>query len=368
MTQSENRESIYGAKNSGERARTERSAGGRASYGWTSIGVRPFRRAAERGPDHPLVRAFRQAGMDLLDASLPERIDHASVAKLLARAPETAGKEFLGLSLAEQLEPSDIGILHYIARSSPTLRVAVEKCAPYITMLHDGLKVELRPCGRSLTWVCFVLPAELLVPPAMVEVVLAFTLKLFRGLSGVQLSPVAVRFRNPPPGDTDYYRRFFQAPCQFDSDFFGLLMHDQSLRLPIPSADPQLCQLLEERARQMTVLSPTGTGTGTANRVRRIVVGLLAEGCPDIDHVASRLHMSPRTLRRRLEQEGVKYQEVVNQLRVNLAKRYLDDRRGVEEVASLLGYSSSHAFRRAFKRQTGLLPAAYRGQARRPHG
>ncbi len=328
------------------------------SGGGTTLGIRPLRNFAVRNPEHRLVKAFEVVGFDLLQDTLPERVDHGLIAEFLARAPDALGEPCIGLQLAEQVEPTDLDILHYIARSSPSLLVAAEKLAAHIAILHDGLELKLKLDEDGAAGIYFEMPRDLLVPLAMAEVALGFTLRLARYLTGIEISPARVLFRNHAPPDKAPYRRFFGAPCLFDQQSYCIAFYPSVLELPIPSADPALCELLEEHARQMT--AQLRSGEGFCDQVRQIVIKQLSGGNPDISYVARSLHMSPRTLRRRLEQEGATYQELLNELRVTLAKRYLDDRVGVEEVAFLLGYSSSHAFRRAFKRHTGLAPLTYR--------
>ncbi|MCB1843820.1 MAG: helix-turn-helix transcriptional regulator, partial [Halioglobus sp.] len=84
------------------------------------------------------------------------------------------------------------------------------------------------------------------------------------------------------------------------------------------------------------------------------------------DALASALHLSRRTLQRRLRQQGTSYQSLLRDTRLALAHRYLcDEQRSVLEVAYLLGFSDPSTFSRAFKRWTGLAPAEYR-RARLP--
>jgi AraC-like DNA-binding protein len=88
---------------------------------------------------------------------------------------------------------------------------------------------------------------------------------------------------------------------------------------------------------------------------------------PPFEEAAAMMHMSPRTLRRRLSEEGTTYQEIVHELRRQLAETYL---RGnvltVTEIAEMLGYTDVSNFRRAFVAWTGSSPAAYRRQLRSP--
>ena len=77
--------------------------------------------------------------------------------------------------------------------------------------------------------------------------------------------------------------------------------------------------------------------------------------------IAPRLHMSPRTLHRRLEEEGTSFRQVLTEVRRELAARHLSERRlAIGEIAFLLGFSEPSAFHRAFKRWTGHGPLSYR--------
>ena len=88
---------------------------------------------------------------------------------------------------------------------------------------------------------------------------------------------------------------------------------------------------------------------------------------PTLSQVASRLFVSTRTLRRRLEDAQTSYQEIVGETRRDLAVRYLTQTSlSTEAIAEILGYSDTANFRQAFKRWTGESPQQYRRRARSP--
>jgi AraC-like DNA-binding protein len=80
-----------------------------------------------------------------------------------------------------------------------------------------------------------------------------------------------------------------------------------------------------------------------------------------IDHVASSMHMSARTLQRRLEDEGTRFGEVLEEVRARLARTWLrDPSLGLSEIAARLGFADLATFSRAFKRWTGMPPGQWR--------
>jgi AraC-like DNA-binding protein len=92
-----------------------------------------------------------------------------------------------------------------------------------------------------------------------------------------------------------------------------------------------------------------------------MIIEGLADGTATADAIAGRLHMSRRTLLRKLEREGTTFKELVDNTRRQFALRYLEaGELGASEIAALLGFAQPSAFHRAFKRWTGTTPLGYR--------
>ncbi len=87
----------------------------------------------------------------------------------------------------------------------------------------------------------------------------------------------------------------------------------------------------------------------------------LSEGCPSAEKVAALVGTSSRTLKRRLEREGLSYSDLVDRVRYNLARRMLQDSDvKMIEISYALGYSDPSHFARGFRRMTGVSPSDYR--------
>ena len=131
------------------------------------------------------------------------------------------------------------------------------------------------------------------------------------------------------------------------------------LDTPCAKADPGLLAILDRHAAELLARIPSPNSL--ADRVRSILIRELRGGDPSASLVAARLKMSVRTLHRGLLTEGMRFGEIFDQLRHELAIRHLRDRRiALAEVAFLLGFSELSSFYRAFKRWTKTTPADYR--------
>jgi AraC-like DNA-binding protein len=108
------------------------------------------------------------------------------------------------------------------------------------------------------------------------------------------------------------------------------------------------------------LLSELKLNTGIAGKVREIFLGCLGQPTR-FEQIAGRLKMSPRSLRRKLEQEGTSFRELIDELRAHAAIRYVRDTDlTIEDIASALGFSDAAAFRHAFRRWTKSAPHEYR--------
>jgi AraC-like DNA-binding protein len=139
----------------------------------------------------------------------------------------------------------------------------------------------------------------------------------------------------------------------------ALVMPAASLDLPMIKSDPALKTMLERVAGDMLQRLPSADTL--TSHIRRLLAAELRGGDPRIEYLAKKLHTTPRTLRRRLEEIGTTHREILEELRKELALKYLGERAiGPTEVAFLLGYSNASAFHKAFKRWTGVSASEFR--------
>ena len=167
-----------------------------------------------------------------------------------------------------------------------------------------------------------------------------------------------LRFSYPEPAYFARMREVMPVPVYFDCAYNQMRFPVERMRYPLQFADPRLARMASDQCEQEMAsikLPPPLLG-----QVRRIILGGGGR-FPGVEEVAGELHMSSRTLKRKLQQLGTSYQEVLDGLRKGLAVEYLtQSEKTVDEIAMTLGYSDASNFARAFRRWTTRSPSDYR--------
>lgn len=277
---------------------------------------------------------------------------------IVRRAIKLSGAPWLGWDFGATLTLSSHGFLGYAAMSSETLRDAVELAVKFFRTRTTVVDLQLKVEGDTAILQLDELVALHDIQPFVVESL--FSSFHFMGLKLLGEVPMdgELRFAFPEP---DYYERMkplIPVPVLFDCAYnqmrFPASRLDQRLRF----ADPRLAKMAEAQCEQemANIKSPPKL----LNQVRRIILAQSGR-FPSVDEAASDLHMSSRTLKRKLQQLGTSYQTILDDLRKGLAVEYLTQTEiTVDDIAVQLGYSDASNFARAFRRWTGRSPSDYR--------
>ena len=155
----------------------------------------------------------------------------------------------------------------------------------------------------------------------------------------------------------------FNAPIFFDQDCSALIIPKTELELPIVQDSDSLLQFLNYVLYHFWVSDQSRLAT--TNAIKSMIGNLESSELPSFVDIASRLHMSSSTLRRRLIQEDTSYQQIKDECRKNSAIELLTENRiKVDDIANRLGFAETSSFIRAFKKWTGMTPRAFRENTR----
>ena len=270
-------------------------------------------------------------------------------------AVESTGESALGLRLAEQVRPEIYEVFGCLIAASATLGEAVLRATRLIGLVTPSMRLSFHQRGDRAT-----LSVEPLYPDLIhreaIEFVLGATHVIARRITGEQVSPLEVRFSHPAPPDTSHHQRIFASPVRFQCASSEMIFDGGLLDLPIKSHDSTLSASLQRQAEE---LIKRDASDGFKAQVRAALAAELRGGEPTAERLAAALDIHPKTLTRRLRQEGTTFRGLLDELRLQLAERYLrQPNLSVDEVAFLLGYSERSAFHRAFRRWTGRAPRA----------
>jgi AraC-like DNA-binding protein len=334
-----------------------------------SLSVRlfwPFMRII--GTDPPVALTLLMAsGLQLKDMLDPDmRIPHRTVMRLLADAVRARGDAALGLKAAENFGPADLGVLEYAGRSCATLREGTDCAMRYIGLMNSAAEIELEEQGELATFHFRITDGVPQEPAANDFEVGVFVMLARRYTGGQGEFPLEVHLTHAEPTSPEDYLRLFGSAPRLNMPHNAIVFRRELLETPMLHADRTIHLLLESHVEEL--LERHRKHEGVAGRTRSLLLANLSGGRTTVEFVAKTLAMSPATLRRRLEDEGTTHSELLDEVRRELAERYLADATlALSEVAFLLGYSHTTGFFKAFRRWfQGLTPGEFRAQLRAP--
>jgi len=263
-----------------------------------------------------------------------ERLSVRSQIALLDEAAIALKDDCIGFTLARDFDPREIGLLYYVMASSQTLGDGLKRIARYSKITNEALVFGYQE-GNRLVLSLGYSGVSRHSDRHQIEFCMFGVLRVCRMLTGQNLVPQHFSISHYRSEGTSEMARFVGTKVEFGADRDEFTLNVDARELPLIHADSYLNDLLLKYCE-------------AALAGRR-------------DDIARSLGMSKRTLARRLSDEGLNFTEILQQLRRDLAVRYLDDRKlHVSKIAWLLGFHEVSAFTHAFKRWTGKTPREIR--------
>jgi AraC-like DNA-binding protein len=177
-------------------------------------------------------------------------------------------------------------------------------------------------------------------------------------VAGKSCPPLRARFTYPKPDYADIYASYLGCPCDFGAEQCELVYDSAILEIRPYLANRHSAALLQETCDRL--IGQAKTSVGASGEVYQVLMRKPGE-FPDMETVSAALKMTGRTLRRRLQAEGISFVAIVDDVRCSLATEYLKTTKmSTEDVAMLVGFSDTANFRRALKRWTGKSAAEIR--------
>ena len=315
-------------------------------------------------------------GMSMTDIEAATGLDGAVLGDPDARPPADATHRlWVALSEAEPDTPLELeasraaslgalgGLMHGMQYAA-TLRSAVSFLIQNRAVLADRLEIELIETGDEAHLVARH-PADDIDGGYVSAVGAGLLVRLFREVLNLRATPIHVELISPPSGPAKAYSDFFRCPVRFGADRAAIVFRRDVLSQTVKSADPSLFAFVERHFELVLSRIAVSGDPPDILSLRHAIAEAASAGDYRAEGVARRAGRSLRTAQRRAAAHERSLHGLIEDARASNARAFLlDDDMTVRQAATLLGFSDERAFRRAFKRWTGVTPSTYRNDER----
>jgi len=323
--------------------------------------VNHFRKLEEVGI--PAASVLRRAGLPESLATQPRVLLTTPELFALWRAiGELGNNPAIGLHLGAESKLERSTPIRLVAVSSENFGAAIDQMARYKQLTCPEEILQRKRGGEwsiQFRW----LLADEVEPAALIECCFAGVLSIARHGTATRVSPLRVEFIEPR-AHVKTIERHFGCPVECGASRNAIVFRAAEAERPFVTRNAELLAMLAPQLEEE--LKEKKKDESFLERVRVAVRQKLTGRRPTIEDVAGTLHVSSRTLQRRLQDEGYSFQKVLEEARRQLARHYLNNSvLELNETAYLLGYNDANSFVRAFRTWEGVPPARWR-EERRP--
>lgn len=291
------------------------------------------------------------------------RFPLANMTQLWDLAAQASGDDGFGIAAGGRWNPTTFHALGFAWLASNSLGEALHRMARYGRFLNDGLDYSLLSeqvryrfritISRDRQQVAANGPSS--------DAGIVALLKMCRQLLGEGFSPMEITCPHAPNGASILLERIARCPIRYGQEYIELVIDRHDMERKLPSGNDELTQAHEQIIlKHMASLNQEQLSA----RVQLAILDQLPSGNIKEADIAAHLGLSTRTLQRRLLEEGVSFQNLLQASRQTLAGQYIrDEHLSISEIAYLLGFSEQANFTRAFKRWYGVSPTQFRADA-----
>ena len=281
------------------------------------------------------------------------------VAKLFQRAAEVTSNPFMGLSMGQDFHYESSSLLIVAMVAAPSVGEGLAFLNAYDQYIDTAIKTDFQPGYSPAQF-----SADLLheAGSGMVQLndyLMGFLVQTLNVATRSRIPLLEVTFQHKKPNDISELQGFFNCQLTFESEHNSIRFHPKFLNQPFLTSNKLLFRILASAME--TYFSLGDEHQGFVSTVCRHIMLQESMEYTDSESIAQRLQISPRTLRRKLAEQGYTFQEAKNLARERRAKFLLaNSKASLTDIAFELGYSELSAFSRAFRSWVGETPQSYR--------
>jgi len=286
-------------------------------------------------------------------------IPFRTVVALLEFCSETLKCPDFGLRLSAQQGLPIFGPLSVLARNAETVESALRTISWYLHVQFPAVSIQIKPheSGHYLRLQITINEPSPIMQRQVMELAMGNGHIIMRMLAGNKASPLRVFFPHPRLAPTTVYKRFFNCDVVFNQSFCAVDLPMNIMQTPIASADPQTAHM----ATEYLMACYGDASLDLPTQVSQLIQQLLPSGHANIKVISEQLCLHPRTLQRRLADNKLVFEQLIDDTRMSLAQRYLSELKlPLSQVAGLLGYADQSTLNRACRRWFDTSPLKFR--------
>jgi AraC-like DNA-binding protein len=304
---------------------------------------------------------FEGSGIDPDMISPDLRMPFPDLLKLLDRAARISGCPHLGLLFGARFEVvKHHGLIGELMHTAPTLKQALVDCVTWQLGYSSGAIVYLNNLGNEYAFGYGTYETSAPSTRVLYDVIVCIALRMVHELSNGTVKPIEAHFAHSQDTDPTTYRRLLKLPVLFNQNRTCIIVDKSAMRIIPPHANA------EARQKLIAVIEHGiwDRKPSLSEKVSHAIRHSIHYDGPAMQTVASKLAIHPRTLRRRLADEGNTFEALRDTVRYAVAREMLElTKVPVSEISDFLAFASPGVFSTAFRRWSGRSPLSWRRHA-----
>jgi AraC-like DNA-binding protein len=305
--------------------------------------------------------AFRAAGLDPQPYRDPDaRLRLSAIKRLWTQCERLTKNPCIAFEVGMAAHPANFHAVGYAWLASRNLREALMRLVRYHRVMSTATDPSIIETESELILNINQPPSW---PQQSLDTATTAVVALCREITYEEFKPLRVEMTRAAPPCAKQLARYFLCPVVYGAGRTCIAFRREQTEKFLPRQNPALARVNDEVALKYIAQMDRHD---VLSRAKLSLIDMLSNGEPSRNALAHRLHMSERTLGRRLSERGLSFRALLDSVRKELGLGYMDEfRHAITDVAYLLGFSDQSNFARSFRRWTGLTPSQYRASKRK---
>ncbi|MGB2315041.1 MAG: AraC family transcriptional regulator ligand-binding domain-containing protein [Porticoccaceae bacterium] len=301
---------------------------------------------------------FQRPELGIFEDRETPTIEPTKIPSLLQAAFALTNDPTLMIGLGQKIDITNLGTFGFALMSCATLKEALKLLLRYQSIASPGLSFRSLESDTDIILRTSIEIGTPLQKRLITELAFSQIIRIAQILANPVTNQTELRFKHDDAGNLQAYKAMLSVPIKFNQKHSEFLLSKDIIECKITSSNPVAHVIFQQQCEDL--LRGLNRVENFSAAIRRMLIQAGGE-FPNIHHIATTLHMSESTLRRRLSNEGTNFRVICDEVRNVLARQYLAATElTIAEIASLLDYSEAVSFRRAFVRWNKMTPIAYR--------